>query len=108
MPKKKIRKKKFLTDWRLCFQLSVVIALELWGGFAFCKLVDKRRQTVKQELVNIKSRLEDKDLDIYMRVEMLRQEDILTHYNDAFQEYRQLKRQILRDYRQKARAEKVR
>ena len=106
--KKKVNKKPVLTDWCLCVQLSIVIALELWGGFSFCKKIDRDRQIVKQELVNIRHQLENKDLDIYTRVELHRQENILTYYNESFSEYRQLKRQILREYRQKARSEKVR
>ena len=106
--KKKVNKKPVLTDWCLCVQLSIVIALELWGGFSFCKKIDRDRQVVKQELVNIKSRLEDKDLDIYTRVELHRRENILTYYNASLPEYRQLRRQILREYRKKARSEKVR
>ena len=108
MSKKKAIKKTGLTDWRLCCQLSLIIALEMWGGFAFCKKIDRDRQVVKQELVNIKSRLEDKDLDIYTRVELHRRENILTYYNASLPEYRQLRRQILREYRKKARSEKVR
>jgi len=106
--KKKIHKKTSGTDWLLSFQLSALIALELLGGATICKTIDKNNEIVKQELVNIKSRLEDKDLDIYTRVELHRQENVLTHYNASFQEYRQLRRQIVRNYRQNARVEKAR
>ena len=108
MSKKNVNKRTCLSDFRMCFQLSLLIALEIWGITALSKAIDKNKQIVQQELVNIRHQLENKDLDIYTRVELHRQENVLTYYNESFSEYRQLKRQILREYRQKARSEKVR
>ena len=108
MSKKKANKRTGSSDFRMCFQLSLLIALQVWGIIALSKAIDKNKQIVQQELVNIRHQLENKDLDIYTRVELHRQENILTYYNESFSEYRQLKRQILREYRQKARSEKVR
>ena len=87
----------------------VVIAFYVWFMFALDRKSQKNNEIVQQKLISIQQELkENKDMDIYTRVKLHGEENTLIYYDSKSPEYRKLKRQILREFRQNKKVAKTR
>ena len=91
-----------------CLATGALVVFYVWLMFALDKKSQKNGEIVQQKLIAIQQELQNKDLDIYTKVKLHEAENTLIYYDHKSPEYRKVKRQILREYRQNKKVEKTR
>lgn len=84
-----------------CLATGAFAAFYIWAMIALDKKSQKEDAILQQKLTAVQKELENKDLDIYTKVRLHEEERLLIYFDSKSRDYRKLKRQILKEYRQK-------
>lgn len=84
-----------------CLATGAFTVFYIWTMFTLDKKSQKDDAILQQKLESVQKELENKNLDIYAKVRLHEEERLLIYFDYRSRDYRKLKRQILKEYRQK-------